>query len=106
MFSETYQLGLGPYLARFGTIGPYVVQDRSGPVGTEWGRSGPNIHFWRGGVGQAHGCLGGSRPDKLEVCGPAILLKPHSEAKEKVALCLSDGERLSVTAFAPASFRS
>jgi hypothetical protein len=45
-------------------------------------------------------------PDKLEVCDPAILLKPHNEAKAKVALCLSDGGRLSVTAFAPASFRS
>ena len=44
--------------------------------------------------------------DKLEVCDPAILLKPHNEAKAEVALCLSDGGRLSVTAFAPASFRS
>ena len=45
-------------------------------------------------------------PDKLEVCDPAILLKPHNEAKATVALCLSDGGRLSVTAFAPASLRS
>ena len=44
--------------------------------------------------------------DKLEVSDPAILLKPHKDSNAEVALCLSDGGRLSVSAFAPASFRS
>jgi hypothetical protein len=44
--------------------------------------------------------------DKLEVNDPAILLKPRKEAKAEVALCLYDGGRLRVSAFAPASFWS
>jgi hypothetical protein len=98
--SKTYQLAPGPYLASFGT---FVVQDRSGPVGTEWGRSRPNRHFCRPSamVDQAN-----READKLGVCDPAILLKPHNEAKAKVVLRLSDAGRLSVSALAPTSFRS
>ena len=87
-------------------LGPYVVQDRSAPVGTEWAARDRTYIFGEAALAKRMVVCANRYPDKLEVCDPAILLKPHNEAKAKVALCLSDGGRLSVIAFAPASFWS
>ena len=100
MFSKTYQLGPGSYLASFLELFG-AAPGLSGLNGTAPDRT---YIFREAAWAKCMVVWANRAPDKLEVCDLAILLKPRNEAK--VPLCLSDGGRLSVAAFAPARFRS